>query len=192
MNLAEKLKKKYTFEEYFELEKNSEVRHEFHDGELIPVENTTKIHNLIKRNLIRQIETEAFEDKGCQLFDENVMTQLQDKIRYVYPDIVVTCDVRDDDPYLVQYPVVVIEVLSPSTKKYDKTGKFFRYQRIPTLRQCVFVAQDEIEIHSFAKNEADVWVHELINSKEAFLNLPSINSKILVEDIYRRVVFPTE
>ncbi len=192
MKLAEKINKKYTLEEYFELEKESEIRHEFHDGELIPVENTTKEHNRIKRNLIRQIETEEFNEQGCSLFDENVMTQLQDKKRYVYPDIVVTCDPHDDDRYIVKYPVLVIEVLSPSTKKYDKTGKFFRYQRIPSLQQCVFVAQDEIEIHSFTKNELGVWVHELLNSLDSNLNLLPLSTSISVKDIYHRISFTTE
>lgn len=189
MNPARQLEqRKYTFEEYLAFERESETRHEFHDGEIIPVEATTKVHNQIKRRIIRHIETPEFEDSGCQLFDENVATVVQEGKRVVYPDIVVTCDPDDNDPYLVYAPQVIIEILSESTKKYDKTIKFFRYQRLPTLRQCVFVAQGEIEIRSFIRSEDNQWILSLLEKPTDVLEIPTLNVSVKLEDIYRGLV----
>jgi len=180
--------RKITFEEYLALEKESETRNEFHDGEIVPLEATTKAHNQIKRRLIRNIETPEFEASGCELFDENVATVVQEGKRIFYPDIVVSCNPEDDDPYLVHTPQLIIEILSESTKKYDKTVKFFRYQRIPTLRQCVFIAQDEIEVRSFLRSEDNQWLLTLLNDSEDMLTFPSLGIGIKLSEIYRGIL----
>lgn len=190
MNSAKKISNpdNISFADYLLVEQNSETRHEFQDGVLIPLEATTKAHNRIKRNITRAIETPSFEDKGCELYDENVLTQLQEKKRYVYPDVVITCQ-PTNDPLIVVHPTVVFEILSPSTKKYDKTTKFFRYQRIPSLMQCVFVAQDEIEIKSFLRHGNGQWVQTALDSIDDVLELPDLATTIKVKDIYRSINF---
>jgi len=172
-----------TFEQYLVLEQDSDVRHEFSDGKLIPVEATTKTHNKIKRNLIRQIETPTFDAGACELFDENVLTQLTEGKKYVYPDIVVSCDPDDTDPLIVTSPTIIIEILSPSTKKYDKTVKFFAYQRIPTIQQCIFVAQDSVEIKSFERS-GNQWVLTTLESLEDVLEIPHLNLSISLANVY--------
>lgn len=179
--------KLYTLEEFIALEQTSDLRHEFYDGRLIPLEATTIAHNRIKRNIIRPIETPEFDKKGCILCDENVLTQLQEHKKYVYPDIVVSCDKREDNPLIVQFPMLVVEILSPSTKRYDKTTKFFKYQRIPSLMQCIFVAQDAVEVHSFVRNEEDVWVLTLLSKLEDKLNIVGLNVSIPLADVYSNV-----
>ena len=193
MNTAKRREQneKVTFEEYLSLEQESEARHEFQDGELIPLEATTKAHNRIKRNITRQIETPEFEERGCELYDENVLTQLQEKKRYVYPDVVITCQ-PTDDPLVVVHPTVVFEILSPSTKKYDKTTKFFRYQRIPSLQQCVFVAQDEVEVKSFLRHANGQWVQTALDDIEEVLEIPALQTNISLRTIYRGISFSNE
>ncbi|MFK7936232.1 MAG: Uma2 family endonuclease [Saprospiraceae bacterium] len=193
MNPAKKIEKsrKITFEEYLALEQESEIRHEFQDGELIPLEATTKAHNRIKRNITRAIETPEFEERGCELYDENVLTQLQEKKRYVYPDVVVTCQ-PTSDPLIVVHPTIVFEILSPSTKKYDKTTKFFRYQRIPSLMQCIFVAQDEIEVKSFLRHENGQWVQTALDAIDDVLEIPDLQMSISLREIYRNIKFELE
>ena len=187
MEAIKKIEPKITFEEYLALEQDNDGRHEFYDGKLIPIEATTKAHNRIKRNLIRQIETPAFDKSSCELFDENVLTQLTEKKKYVYPDIVISCDPNDNDPLIVKSPTIIIEILSPSTKKYDKTVKFFAYQRIPTLQQCIFVAQDTIEVKSFQRSKDNQWILTTLESLADKLQIPSLNLVIKLEDIYSNI-----
>lgn len=188
MNAALKLERYVqTFEEFLEQEKDSDIRHEYNNGELIPLEATTKAHNRIKRNIIRQVENEAFEASGCQLYDENVLTQLVEKKKAVYPDIVITCDSRDDDPLLVKFPAVIFEILSDSTQRYDKTIKFFRYQRLPSLRQCIFVAQNKMEVRSFLRTEDNRWELTLLEKPHEILEIPVLNVSISLAEIYRNI-----
>ncbi len=188
MNPAFQLKTQpVTFEEFLQQEKDSEIRHEYNDGELVPLEATTKAHNRIKRNIIRQVETEKFEASGCQLFDENVLTQLLENRKAVYPDIVITCDSRDDDPLLVKFPAVIFEILSDSTQRYDKTLKFFRYQRLPSLQQCIFVAQSKMEVRSFLRTEDNRWELTLLEKPHEILEIPVLNVSISLAEIYRNI-----
>jgi len=184
MEAIKKIVPKISFEEYLLLEQDNEGRNEFSDGTIIPIEATTKAHNRIKRNLIRQIETPKFDESGCELFDENVLTELVEDKKYVYPDIVVSCDPDDTDPLIVKSPTVVIEILSPSTKKYDKTVKFFAYQRIPSIQQCIFVAQDSIEIKSFQRSKDNQWILTTLESLEDTLSIDSLDLEIKLADIY--------
>ena len=180
--------KKYTYKEYLALEKASETRHDFIDGEIIPLEATPKAHNRIKRNLIKKIETPLFDTKGCELFDENVMTQLKNKQQYVYPDIVISCDSNDNDPLIVKHPSIIIEVLSNSTERYDRTTKFFKYQRIDSLVQCVFVSQNEMAIESFFRMKNDKnWSYRAIDQIDDFLEFPSLGLSVKVADIYKNI-----
>lgn len=187
MEAIKKTVPKITFEQYLVLEEGNEVRHEFFDGTLIPVEATTKVHNKIKRNLIRQIETPEFDKSKCELFDENVLTQLMERKKYVYPDIVVSCDPDDTDPLIVKSPTVIIEVLSPSTRKYDKTVKFFAYQRIPSIQQCIFVAQDSIDVKSFQRSKDNQWILTTLEDLEEMLEIPALNLNIKLTDIYTNI-----
>ena len=188
MEAIKKTDPKISFEAYLLSEQDSEVRHEFSDGTLIPIEATTKAHNRIKRNLIRQIETPEFDKSACELFDENVLTQLTERKKYVYPDIVVSCDPDDTDPLIVKSPAVIIEILSPSTKKYDKTVKFFAYQRIPSLQQCVFVAQDSVEVKSFQRSKDEQWILTTLESVEDTLRIDVLNLEIKLADIYTNIL----
>ena len=187
MEAIKKIEPKITFEEYLVLEQDNDIRHEFYDGTLIPIEATTKAHNRIKRNLIRQIETPSFDKSVCELFDENVLTQLMERKKYVYPDIVITCDPDDNDPLIVKSPTVIIEILSPSTKKYDKTVKFFAYQRIPSIQQCIFVAQDNIEVKSFQRSKDNQWILSTLENTEDILYINSLSLKIKLKDIYTNI-----
>ena len=114
------------------------------------------------------------------------MTQLTEDKKYVYPDIVISCDPDDTDPLVVKSPTIIIEILSPSTKKYDKTVKIFAYQRIPTIQQCVFVAQDSIEVKSFERAD-NQWILSTMESLEDRLEIPYLDLSIELADIYANI-----
>lgn len=186
MDGAVKLNDFISFEDYLAVEQDSEQRYEYNNGQLTKIEATTKAHNRIKRNIIRVIETPEFDETSCELYDENVLTELQEKKRYVYPDIVITCE-PSDDPLIVKSPTVIFEILSPSTKKYDKTTKFFRYQMLPSLKQCIFVSQDAIEVRSFLRSDNDQWILTTLNRLEQSLEIPALDIEVALSDIYQSI-----
>lgn len=130
-----------TPEEYFALEAQSETRYEYLDGEVFAMADASASHNLIKGNLIAALRPSAHQ-RGCRVFDENMRLAVQDGVYYTYPDVFIGCDPADRrDPYLMRHPVLIAEILSPVTAKYDRTEKFGRYQQLPSLRHYLLVAQ---------------------------------------------------
>lgn len=186
MSLARK-KKRISLDAYFELQRNGPERHDFWDGKLVELEATTKNHNRIKRNIIDAIPRSARQAAGCELFDENVMTQLKRGQKYVYPDIVLTCDPRENDPLVIEYPCIIIEILSDGTERYDRTDKFFLYQRIPTVEQCVFVAQNQMAIESFQRAEQGRWLMQPLQQTDEALYLPKLDPRIPIAAIYEGI-----
>ncbi len=183
-------KKKITFEEYLAFEQQSEVRHEFDDGVLIPLEATTKRHNRIVTNILLNADVPRLRKAGCQVFHENVITRVRENKKYVYPDIVVTCDPADKaDEYVIKNPCVIMEVLSKSTAHYDKAGKFFKYQRIPSLQQYILISQYAIAVEYYLKMEDGQWAYQALDSLEDVLVIPSLSLEIKLDDLYAAVVF---
>lgn len=184
--------KKYTVKEYFELEQTKEKRNDFHDGYLYPPVATTKVHNEIVFNITLELK-QKLRGKTCKVYAESIMTQLRQNRNYVYPDVVATCDERDAEaPLLVKYPIVVFEVLSDSTAKYDRTKKFFQYQRIESMQQCVFIHQKQFLVETFYRNEQGQWIYEWMDKTTDSLKLYALGLEVLLSGIYEGVVLEGE
>ena len=191
MSFARKLSRRYSFQEYITLEQESDSRHEFHDGKIIPVEATTKNHNTIVTNFLLNANIPKLRKSGCRLFHENVITEVDTpKKKGVYPDIVVTCNENDrQDALVVKHPILIVEVLSNSTAKYDKTGKFFKYQRIPSLKQYILISQYAYAVEFYQKMENGQWVYTALSSFEDILEIPCIDVAIPLAELYVDVQF---
>lgn len=119
-----------TPEEYLALEQTSEIKHEYIDGEIYAMAGGTGNHNLISSNLLILLKN-GLRAAGCRTYISDMKVNVGDRRRFFYPDLVVTCDQRDE-PQLsyIQFPTVIVEVLSPSTESFDRgasssfTGKF--------------------------------------------------------------------
>ncbi|MCO6478857.1 MAG: Uma2 family endonuclease [Phaeodactylibacter sp.] len=191
MSLARK-EERISVEEYFELQRHSDKRFDFWDGKLVELEATTKAHNRIKRNIIRQLDVPLLRESDCELFDENVMTQLKSGRKYVYPDIVISCDPKDNDPLIVQFPCIIIEVLSDGTEHYDRTEKFFQYQRISSVEQCVFVSQKIMAVESYIRSTEDEWAFKALEQPDSQLVFPKLGITTKLKDIYEGISLKKE
>ncbi len=190
MNVPAVIKTKLTFEEYLAGEQESAVRHEYRYGELIPIEATTKNHNTIVTNILLNAEIPRLRKAGCQVFHENVITEVREKRWAVYPDLVITCDPRDtNNPLVVRHPQVITEVLSKSTASYDRVGKFFKYQRIPSLQQYILVSQYAVAVEYYLRMEDGQWIYTALDSLDDKLVIPSLDIEFKLSDLYAAVVF---
>ena len=126
MSAAEKVQKKYiSVEEYFEMEKHSEVRHEYYDGEVFAMAGTSLNHNEIIQN-IAGILRPIFRPKGCKVLLESVKLEAIKHFYYPYPDLMLTCDAEDmDAEYIIKKPTLIIEVLSKSSVLNDRVAKLY-------------------------------------------------------------------
>ena len=188
----------YTPAEYFALEGQSEVRHEYFDGEIFAMAGTSKPHNALCFNMAMALNN-GLRGSGCQVCMGSVCTAVEENFHYTYPDIVVSCHPDDRrDKLMVCHPVLIVEVLSPGTADYDRTGKFRQYQKLPSLRHYLLVAQTQSCVEYYRRNEANEWVYTAPTEPTDVLEIADLSLKIPLSDLYDdadvpflRVVPPT-
>ncbi len=178
------IRQRYTAEEYFALEARSEVRHEYFDGEIFAMAGGTKSHNLIKGNIVAGLRAGA-RQQGCRIYDESVRLAVQDDFHYTYPDVVVSCDPADRrDAYLLRQPLLIVEVLSPSTAEYDRSRKFTQYQKLASLRHYILVSQTAWVLEWFRRDEAGQWIYTVLSDPADVLEIPDLNLRLPLADVY--------
>jgi Uma2 family endonuclease len=176
-------------EEYLLWEPTQEERYEYWDGEIVMMSGATRNHNRISLNFSKLLD-DALADRSCEVYIVDVKVQVEPGQKYFYPDVVVTCDERDGDPQFVQYPCLIIEVLSPSTEAADRGKKFAKYRQSPTLQEYVLVQVTQPVVEVFRRNEQGKWVLSEYNLDE-ILRLESVDVEIAIADLYRQVQFKT-
>lgn len=172
--------------DYLAAEETSKERHEYLGGLVYAMAGETLDHNKIIGNLYFQLR-QHFKGKPCQLFtsDVRVNFHLRTDEYYYYPDLVVTCDKRDNHARFVQFPKLIIEVLSESTERVDKREKFFAYTSIPSLEEYVLVAQASKEVTVFRRKNH--WKGESISGAKAKIALASLKLSVPLSAIYEGV-----
>jgi Uma2 family endonuclease len=144
-------------EAYLKWEENAEVRHEYIDGELLEMARSGDAHGSIVLNGCMILKS-AVRGTDCRAYPQDVKAKIQDQSRYYYPDLMVTCDVRDrQDKYVKRYYKLIVEVLSEGTEAFDRGKKFEDYRRSETLEEYVLVAQDRISVDVFRRTERGRW-----------------------------------
>lgn len=178
-------------EEYLEREKNSPVRHEYVDGNVYARLGESKNHARIAGNMVWLLSLHLDESK-YESFISTVKVKVSPN-QYYYPDVVVECKASEvaDDEYLIFHPILLVEVLSPSTKRTDKVEKFNAYQQIVGLREYIIVAQDQMRVEVYRHEKAgDVWQGQVFTEAEQEVTLQSVGLTVNLATIYRRVIFP--
>ena len=172
--------------DYLAAEETSQVRHEYLGGLVYAMAGETRDHNQVTQNLLLNLRP-RLKGGPCKIYmsDIRVNFQLRTDEYYYYPDLVVTCDQRDTHPRFVQFPKLIIEVLSPSTERVDKREKFFAYTSLASLEEYVLVAQTEREVTIFRR--ANDWQAENILGPKAKLTLDSLKTTVPLAAIYEGV-----
>ncbi|MGK7884892.1 MAG: Uma2 family endonuclease [Crocosphaera sp.] len=180
-----------TPEEYLEWEEKQPLKYEYMDGEVYAMTGGTIPHNTIALNLASTLKNHL-RNKGCKIQINDVKVQVSEQGPYHYPDVVVSCDERDKKAFkFLQYPCLIIEVLSPSTEAFDRGKKFRNYRQIETLKEYVLVSADQKLVECFRINDKGVW--ELYSfSENEKLKLESLDFNCPVELIYEDVMLTEE
>lgn len=169
-------------DDYLSGELESEVRHEYVDGEVYAMVGASDRHGLITLNLAGVL-SQRLPDR-CQVFmsDMKVRIQAAERDIFYYPDVLVSCDQRDREPYYRQYPCLVAEVLSPHTARLDRFEKFLFYRQLDSLQEYLLVSQDYRQIEVFRRS--DQWQGARFTSGE--VPLSSVELAVTIDEIYRR------
>jgi len=182
---------KMTAEEYLEWEAKQELRYEYIDGEILAMTGGTLPHAKIYLNFYRALYPHL-RQRGCEAYVSDAKVQASQASRYFYPDLVVTCDPQDlQSRDFIQYPKVIVEVLSPGTANYDRTKKLKYYRQIPTLQEYVLVDSEEIGVEVYHRGEGKMWYYYEYAEGEA-IALKSIEFECHIELLYEGVSFGKE
>jgi len=184
------LKPRMTLQAYLIWENAQVERHEFHDGEIFAMTGARRIHGRVVSNLSRRL-SEALDGSPCQVFSEGMKVQVGDDT-ILYPDVFVTCDRGDlATEQIFRAPMLVVEVLSPSTQSYDRSRKFAFYRRIPALQEYMLVDPDTRRVEAFRRNADDQWVlHDM--SDGDVLEAASVGARITLSDVFDGIDPPAE
>lgn len=180
---------KITEEDYLQGELTSEVKHEYIDGSIYAMIGANKKHNLLSGNIFYELK-DRLKQKGssCQTFTSDMKVKIsKNSTRYFYPDVMVVCDSKEesnDDEYYQNNPVIIFEVLSDSTEKYDKSEKRLSYFNIPSLKEYVLIEQHKCEILVFERDKNWQSSYYFLGDEITF---ESISVSLSVEDIYYQV-----
>lgn len=181
--------KSLTLDEYFEMEKHSEAHHEYYYGDIYAMSGGTLNHNRIINNLIMLFDSRLKED--CESFFSDVRVQIEKECYYTYPDFFVICgeaEYFNDRKDTITNPILIIEVLSESTKDYDRGSKFSSYRRIRSLNHYVVIDQSIPHVEYYSRS-GDVWVLREYDGIDEELKMLSMDIEISLQDIYKRIDF---
>lgn len=200
---APKLQPRHTVDEYLAMERATEERHIYLDGEIIAMAGESDEHGDIGINVVTSLATQL-KGKPCRVRSQ------QAKIRsgpvplpgsskkgfFSYPDILVICgEIEHHDAHrdVILNPKVIIEILSDSTEAFDRGGKFERYQKYnPTLSDYILISQDQPQVEHYRRKTNGEWSYRMYSGLKATVGIMSIRCKLRLKDIYDRVKFAAE
>ncbi len=172
--------------DYLAAENDGSWRHEFVNGAVYAMAGASDRHNLVRLNLAAILLGHVAEP--CQVFTAEMKLRIKSNVdeRYYYPDVFVTCDPKDRERYTRDHAVLVVEVLSPTTERTDRTEKSEAYKRIPSLVEYGLLSQEAVELELFRRRTE--WQREFYQ-RDNTVTFESVNLTLSVSQLYRGVGF---
>jgi Uma2 family endonuclease len=181
---------KVTPEEYLRMERESDEKHEYIFGRIIPMAGASTQHNRIVRNMLILLGIHLTDEYEAFAADQRVYNASTEN--YVYPDIVVVkgeLEYADELFDTITNPLLVVEVSSNSTMKLDQMDKFLTYRKANSFKEYILVAQHYVFMEKFYQTAQGLWEIEAFTKLEESVHLKSVNITLQVKDIYKKVKF---
>ncbi len=176
-------------EEYLELERNSETKNEYFDGEIFAMAGASRKHNLIVANVVGEIRSQL-KKKPCRVYPSDMRLKIESTKLYTYPDAMIVCgkEIFDGDKEdMLLNPDVIIEVLSDSTESYDRGRKFSHYRQIASLKEYILISQDIRKIEKYSRTEHRHWTWEDTDEDHPEIILESVGCSLHLDEVYDKV-----
>jgi Uma2 family endonuclease len=184
--------RRVTPEEYLEREREAEFRHEYREGEIVAMSEASRWHGRIVNNLAGELR-QRLRNRKCYVYSTDLRLAARTARLYTYPDVIVTCGEEqyiDDQFDTLLNPVVLFEVLSDSTKAYDRGKKFQSYRTVESLRDYVLVAQDKIHVEHWTRQPNHEWTKTEFRNRADAIKFSSIDVELPLSEIYLKVDLP--
>jgi Uma2 family endonuclease len=191
MSSAERLEF-VSVDQYLSREERALTKSEYVDGWIRAMSGATIRHNRVKVNCIGHL-IQLLKGQICQPYDSDMKLriQYQGRTRFYYPDLQVVCDSNEPTAVFQDHPVVVIEVLSPSTRQIDLDEKMTAYLSIATL-ECYIILEQHQPVAIVMRRTRDGFLRESIEGMDAKIDLPFLGCSLSMQEIYDRIEFTAE
>ena len=178
-----------TPEEYLAIERKAARKSEYYRGEMFAMAGASRAHNLIVVNIVAELR-QRLKTRHCELYSGDMRLRISAAHLYTYPDVMVVCgDPRfaDDQKDTLLNPMVIVEVLSESTREYDRGRKFENYRELSSLQEYVMVEQDSPHVELFSRQSEGGWLFKEFKDLNQILPLASIDCELPLREIYDKV-----
>jgi Uma2 family endonuclease len=183
-------KHRYSAEEYLALDRKADYKSEYVAGEIFAMGGAPPKHVLIAGNTAREFGN-RLRDTNFQVYSADLRIQAESDNTYYYPDVVVVCgrpEYRDSRRDTVTNPLVIVEVLSPATRNYDRGDKFAHYRRLGSLREYILIDQEACHVEHFVRKEG-LWEFSESDDFQGSLVIPTLDIAIAMKEIYAKLEF---
>ncbi len=179
---------KMTAAQYLVWESQQELRYEYINGEIVAMTGGTIAHNDIAINLLT-ILLPKVRASGCRINMADVKLCVNEAGLYYYPDLMVSCHPQDSNARkFIQFPKLIVEVLSPGTADKDRTDKFTDYQSISTLQEYLLISSEKISVECYRRGEGRMWLYYPYTSGDS-IDLESLGIRVAIEQLYTGINF---
>ena len=179
-------KKFYTIQEYLEMENEALEKHEYYKGEIFAMSGAGARHNIISVNILISLGI-SLKGKKCRPYGSDMRVNIPENSLFTFPDISIFCGevitLREDENTAIQ-PTVIIEILSPSTRNYDRGEKFMLYRAIPSLKEYILVDSESIHVEHFAINKEGLWQLKEHNTSQEKIFIETLDLRLPLKEIY--------
>jgi Uma2 family endonuclease len=176
-------------EAYLAAERAAEYKTEYFAGEIFAMTGASREHNLVATNCTITLG-QHLRGRPCELYAGDMRVKISRTGSYVYPDVVIACgqpEFEDEHVDTLLNPTVVIEVLSPSTERYDRGRKWEQYRQIPALAEYLLIAQDQPLIEHYARQQSGFWLFSDAKALDESVDLVSVGCTLPLAEVYDRV-----
>jgi Uma2 family endonuclease len=178
-----------TPEEYLQMEEQSPVKHEYINGQIYAMAGASDPHVTIALNLAALLRSHV-RGSGCRVYISDMKASIESLNRFYYPDVIVTCDPRDQETSAYKrFPTLIVEVLSNSTEAFDRGDKFVDYQELESLREYVLINTKRQRVECFRRNDEGLWVLQSYTPEHTSFRLNSVEFEGTLEALYEDVTF---
>lgn len=183
----------YNADQYLALEETADYRSQFYEGEIFAIAGASRRHNTVAMNTAGNLHSQL-RNRSCEIYQNDMRVKVAADF-YTYPDIVIVCG----EPQIEQKhgenllnPQVIIEVLSPSTERFDRGEKARLYRLMPSLEEYVLISQNEMHIEHFVRQKNGGWLLTELSKATEILELPTISCQVDLSEIYAKIDFSVE
>lgn len=184
----------YTVEHYLQLERAGEARHEYHAGQISALAGGSERHNLIAAHILGILYAQV-RGRHCKAYPGDMRVEVAKARLYTYPDISIVCGAAifdDGESDTLLNPMVLFEILSPSTEKDDRGKKFEYYRAITTLREYILVSQESRLIEQYTRQTDNTWLLTVHDTPASRMDLASVGCTLLLADVYEDIALPSD